>query len=322
MYLCCIMAKFGIIGHPVQGSKSPELFREGYKHLSQPDGSAYSYDLIDTPDFGDAWARFIRDYRAVNVTAPFKEAAFRKVLELSREGKGLIAGPAARIGATNLLVKTAAGVEAHNSDFGGILLSVAEAYYPGIVAECMQEYGDRFLVKVHQFFRQNLGGIFLQQPQALVIGTGGAGRAAAVAAAELGFATALMNRTPEKAQALAEELPGYGFLVDPVADFRAALRECDLILYTLPVPLPEIAGLTVEDFAGEDRYGANARAGKILLEANYKTPAFAAAADRMEAAGCQYVSGRRWLLYQAVTGYSCMTGLQPDCAAMANAIFL
>ncbi len=314
--------QFGLIGHPLQDSKSPLLFRAAYQDRRQPDGSAYSYDLIDTPDFEAAWERFLRDYKAVNVTAPFKQRTFEKVLALSREGKGLIAGPAARIGATNLLVKTDRGVEAHNADFGGILLSIAEAYYPGITDDFRQEYPDRFLVKIHQFFRQNLGGLFLQQPQALVVGTGGAGRAAAVAAAELGFATALMNRTPEKAQALAEDLPGYGFLVDPIADFRAALRECDLILYTLPVPLPEIAGLTVEDFAGEDRYGANARAGKVLLEANYKTPAFAAVADRMEAAGCQYVSGKRWLLYQAVTGYSCMTGLQPDCAAMANALFL
>ena len=60
--------------------------------------------------------------------------------------------------------------------------------------------------------------------------------------------------------------------------------------------LPEITTLAVEDFAGEERYGMNARAGKIILEANYKTPAFAAAADRTEAAGCQYIPGKRWLL--------------------------
>lgn len=314
------MEKFGIIGHPVQGSKSPELFREAYKHIRQGDGSAYSYDLIDEPDFGTAWERFQGSYRAVNVTAPFKEAAFSKVLELSRHGKGQIVGPAVRIGATNLLVQTEAGIEAHNSDFGGILLSVAEACFPGITAGFLQEYGDRFLVKVHQFFRQNLGGIFLQQPQALVVGTGGAGRAAAVAAAELGFATTLMNRTLDKARAIASELSEYVFLVDSLLDFKAAVRECDLILYTLPVMLPEIETLTVEDFAGEDRYGANARAGKVILEASYTRPAFTAVAERMEAAGCQYIPGKRWLLYQALTGYSRMTGCTPDFAAMAKVL--
>lgn len=314
------MDKFGIIGYPVQGSRSPELFREAYKNLRQADGTAYSYDLIEDPDFEKAWERFLADYKAVNVTSPFKEPAFARTRELAVRGKGLISGPAARIGATNLLVKTSEGIEAHNSDFDGILLSIADAYYPGILQAFMQEHGDRFLIKVHQFFRQNLRSLFLQRPQALVVGVGGAGRAAAVAAAELGFATALMNRSPEKAQALAGELPDYGFLVDSIADFKAALREFDLILYTLPVALPEIATLAVEDFAGEERYGMNARAGKIILEANYKTPAFEAMTDRMEAAGCQYIPGKRWLLYQALTGYSLMTGLQPDLTAMVSVV--
>lgn len=311
------MDKFGIIGNPVKDSGSPALFKAAYANTRQKDGTAYSYDLVEESGFGKAWERFIKEYKAVNVTAPYKEPAYAKVLELVRQGKGLVSGPAARIGAANLLVKTAEGIKAHNSDFTGIVLAVAEAYFPGITDEFLREYGDRFPVKVHQYFRQSLGSLFMQQPQALVVGTGGAGRAAAVAAAELGFAVVLMNRTSPKAQALAGELPEYGFLVDPVTDFRAAFKECDLVIYTLPAALPEIAELTEADFAGDDRYGANARAGKVLLEANYKTPAFAAASGRMEAAGCQYVSGRRWLLYQALTGYSLMTGRRPDLAAMA-----
>ena len=122
-----------------------------------------------------------------------------------------------------------------------------------------------------------------------------------------------MNRTLEKAQSLAQARPEYGFLPVPLSDFRGAVRECDLVIYTLPMPLDEIDRLTVEDFAGEDR-DTYRRPAKIILEANYKTPAFAP-----EAVGCQYVSGERWLKAQAITGYALMTGQAPDIAAVFGA---
>ena len=141
--------------------------------------------------------------------------------------------------------------------------------------------------------------------------------AAAVAAAELGFATILMNRTPEKAQAIAETMPEYGFLPDPISDFKEAVKECDLVIYTLPMALPEIAEFTADDFAGEDS-GQK----KVILEANYKTPSFDDEARmKLTSADCTYISGRRWLLYQALTGYSIMTGLQPDLKAMSEVVF-
>lgn len=160
--------------------------------------------------------------------------------------------------------------------------------------------------------------LFSRKPQALIVGCGGAGRAAAVAAAELGFDTALMNRTGEKAQKMADEMPEYGFIVDQLSDFRAAVKECDLVIYTLPVALDGISALTSEDFEGEDRY-TWPRPGKVILEANYKTPSFR---DRtlVNAAGAQYVPGLRWLLYQAMTGYSVLTGKMPDLDAMESAV--
>ena len=99
--------KFGLIGHPIAHSLSPALFRAGY------DGR-YQYDLIETPDFEQAYERFIREYDGVNVTAPFKELAFRKADILSEECR--------RIGAANLLIKTPEGVKAYNSDYLGVRL--------------------------------------------------------------------------------------------------------------------------------------------------------------------------------------------------------
>lgn len=99
------MDRFGLIGHPIAHSLSPALFTAAY-------GGKYPYDLIETPDFEEAWARFLADYRAINVTAPFKGDAFARVDWRSPECE--------RVGATNLVVKTPEGTKAYNSDYRGV----------------------------------------------------------------------------------------------------------------------------------------------------------------------------------------------------------
>ena len=305
--------RFGLIGAGIAESLSPRLFGAAY-------GEEYPYDLLDGADFPPLWKRFLEEYRAVNVTAPYKEDAFAQVLRLARDGFGGISGPCFKIGATNLVVKTPEGIMAHNSDFTGIILSVAEAYFPDLIPQCYALYGERAPVKIHQFLRNELEGLFGRRPQALVIGCGGAGKAAAVAAAEMGFATALMNRTHEKARELAGRLPEYGFIAVPLSDLRGALKECDLVIYTPPEPVSRLDELTAEDFAGEES-GMPGSPAKVLLEANYKTPAFSGALlERLREGGCRYVSGRRWILYQALTGYGLMTGRNATFAAMEKVL--
>lgn len=297
------MKKFGLIGHPIADSLSPRLFAAAY-------AGKYPYDLIEGADFESAYRRFLEEYQAINITAPFKEDAFAQALALTRDGLGSLSGSCFKIGATNLMVKTPEGIQAHNSDFSGIILSVAEALFPGLVESCYAAYGERGHIKVHQYLREEVPAHYPLQPQALVVGCGGAGKAAAVAAAEMGYSTVLMNRTRERAQAIADALPEYAFLVDDIQDFPEAVRECDLVIYTLPVALPQIATLTAQQLRGEGT--------KVILEANYKTPAFDA--QQVQAAGAHYVAGKEWLRYQALTGYSLMTGEIPDRAALEAAI--
>ncbi len=99
------MDRYGLIGHPIAHSLSPRLFTAAY-------GGRYAYDLIETPDFGQAWARFLAGYKAINVTAPFKGDAFARADWKSPE--------CIRIGATNLVVKTPEGLKAYNSDYLGV----------------------------------------------------------------------------------------------------------------------------------------------------------------------------------------------------------
>lgn len=235
------MKRFGLIGHPVAGSFSPKLFEAAY-------GGRYPYDLIEGADFGASWQRFLDEYDGINITAPFKEFAFRAVDALSDDAR--------LCGAVNLAVKTPAGIVGYNTDVAGVVLAVREAGLP--VSE------------------------------ALVVGCGGAGRAAAVAALRLGCRVTLANRTPSRAAALAEEL-GCEWIP---AENLAALSP-DLVIYTVPGPMDGFP-----DFPEA-----------IILEANYRTPC-------LEGRGKAYISGLRWLLYQAVAGYEIFTGETPDADAM------
>ena len=299
------MNNYGLIGDPIAKSLSPALFNAGF-------GGKYNYDLIEGASFGNSFKTFEERYKGINVTAPFKEDAFRRA--------DIYTSYCSKIGAANILVKTGDGILADNSDFTGIILSIAEAYMPGLVRQFSAKYGEAMHKKVHLYLRQALTMLFSRKPQALIVGCGGAGRAAAVAAAELGFDTALMNRTPEKAQKIADEMPEYNFICDQMADFRAAVRECDLVIYTLPVKLDEIGILTAEDFEGEDRYQWP-RPGKVILEANYRNPSFCGlVTDKINAGGAQYVPGTKWLLYQALTGYLSLTDRIPDLNAMEQVI--
>ena len=235
------MKRFGLIGNPVAGSLSPRLFAAAY-------GGRYAYDLLEGAVFEDSWKRFLDGYAGINITAPFKQDAFRAVDRLS-DGACLC-------GAVNLAVKTRDGIAGYNTDVDGVMLSVQETGLP-----------------VHE---------------ALVVGCGGAGRAAAVAALRMGCRVTLTNRTSSKAFELAGEL-GCDWV--PADDIAALVP--DLVVYTVPGPMEGFP-----DFPDA-----------VILEANYRTPC-------LEGRVKVYIPGQRWLLYQAVAGYSIFTGEEPDAGAM------
>ena len=251
------MKRFGLIGHPIEHSLSPTLFRAGY------DGR-YPYELIQTSDFEEAYARFLAGYDGINVTAPFKELAIRKADILSDECKV--------IGATNLLIKTPDGIKAYNSDYLGIRLWIS-----------MLSDGLKSMLP----------------PKVLIVGTGGAGKAAGQAARSLGCEVVLMNRTQ------------YSEDIRPLSEFREAFRDADVVIYNLPVRLAGLEQLSSEDFIeGKAKY---------ILEANYRNPSFDKdLIQRLQAIHPQveYTRGETWLLLQALTGYEIFTGEKPDLEKM------
>lgn len=125
----------------------------------------------------------------------------------------------------------------------------------------------------------------------------------------MGFGTTvLMNRTQAKAEALREHLMRFyeGEIADdelavrPIEEFAQAFAEADVVVYTLPVAIAEELDVSK---------------GKMILEANYKTPCLEKYADR-----CTYISGLNWLYNQAVTSYEVFTGEEPDEEAMKKVL--
>ena len=273
--------RFGLIGHPIAHSLSPALFKAGY------DGR-YPYELIKTPDFEEAYGRFIKEYDGINVTAPFKEKACSKADILSDECKV--------IGAANILVNTEDGIKAYNSDYLGIRLWLQELLHnPSWGVQDGRDEKEEY-------------------PKVLIIGLGGAGKAAAAAAASLGLDIILMNRNISKAEAVAESMKATAGIVSilPIEEFRAAFRNAGVIIYNIPAALTGLQELDDDDFAPGQR--------KVIMEANYKDPSFSPGfINRMKTANplSEYVGGRTWLLYQAMTGYEIFTGEKPDLAKMS-----
>ena len=242
--------KYGLIGYPIAHSKSPELFRAAY-----PDNPEMTYDLIEEDDFEQAYRRFEKDYEAVNVTAPFKGDAFRKVD---------IADTIAReLYAVNILKKKDGKIYGYNSDFWALKKMLAPYAQPG------------------------------KRPKVLVIGCGGAAKAAALAALKLRMSVTVANRDFRKAREFC--FTGGGMIPVRLEQAAELAGLMDILIYTLPLRTDLVDRLPLE--------------GRVVVEPNYKDPCLR---EMCEAAGATYISGMDWLGEQAIAGYQLMTGIEPD----------
>ena len=281
--------KFGLIGHPIEHSLSPALFKAGYDGM-------YPYDLIITEDFEEAYRIFLEGYDGINVTAPFKELALKKADILSEECQ--------KIGATNLLIKTAGGIMAHNSDYLGVRIWIEEISRLASLTRNDREtvQNDREAARNDSETVQNdkEGRDIEEKTTVLIVGMGGAGKAAAEAARSLGCEVILMNRTQ------------YSDEIRPLGEFKEAFKVADIVIYNLPVRLPELDTISKEDFIEGKP--------KNILEANYRNPSFDKdLIQKLEGMHPQirYTGGETWLLLQALTGYEIFTGQKPDLEKMA-----
>lgn len=274
--------RFGLIGSPITHSLSPELFKAAYS-------GKYIYDLIVEDDFDKAFATFMSSYDAVNVTQPFKDKALQKA-----DG---CADYVRRIGAANILLKDGDEIIAHNSDYTGVKMILQ----------------DHFEIESEQTS---------EKIKALVIGCGGAARAAACAAADLGIKTTIVNRTPEKVNEFISRPGNGGIIAGDFTKLGKHISDSQLIIYAIPQALEEIMHMAKRAFRS-----------KSILEANYAKPSFSRQHHGITLnrrvsekfieipQRCYYLSGEIWLFAQALTGYSLLTGENPDERAMMDVLY-
>jgi len=259
-----VQALFGIVGNPVFHSLSPRLHNGCYRALGLP--ALYLPFHVD--GFGDFWLDVVEGaafeeiglpLRGLSVTAPHKEAALAVA--------GASSPLAERIGAANTLIFRDGVWEAESTDPEGVVLPIRAR------------------------------GIEVRGKSAAVIGSGGAGRSAAVGLAAAGARVILVNRNETRGRLAASELhlafaPLEGF--DPSG--------FDILIQATSLGRKDDEALP---FAVE-----RIRPGAVVVDLVYRaetlepTPLLAAAITQ----GAVAIDGREVLLSQALGQFRGMTG--------------
>jgi shikimate dehydrogenase len=144
-------------------------------------------------------------------------------------------------------------------------------------------------------------GVAVSGRRCVVLGAGGAGRAAACALAQAGAVLTVANRTTDRAKAAAELFHAAS---SSLAEVWPRSAEYEVIVNTLP----SVAGVAAQ---------LRLTPRQAVLDADYAhKPLQALCRD----AGATYIDGSRWLLHQAIPAYRLFTGEAPDAAAMAQAL--
>lgn len=260
-----------VMGHAITHSRSPLLHGYWLRTL----GIAGAYELADIApaDFPDFFRNLrTRGYVGGNITKPHKQAAFELVDR--RE-------PAAEaIGAVNTVWYEGDMLVGGNTDWLGIVGSL-DAIHPGWGA----------------------GG------RAVVLGAGGAARAAVYGLRQRNFAIALVNRTLAHARALAAEfdaVTAHGFDA-----LETLLGSADVLINTTPLGQAGQPPLAVDL--------TPLRRDAIVYDVIY-VPLETALLKSARARGHRTVDGLSMLLHQAVPGFAHWFGVTPQVTAEQRAL--
>lgn len=166
------MNHYGLIGHPLTHSFSQRYFTEKFARERIAD---CRYDLFDLPDItGLADLLQTPDLRGLNVTIPHKQAVLPYLDRLDDSAR--------RVGAVNVIrIETDGSRTGFNSDYYGFKQSLTD-WFSAI-------------------------GVSFPGVQALVLGTGGASKAVAVALDDLQIPFRLVSRSNSDSTVSYAELP-------------------------------------------------------------------------------------------------------------------
>jgi shikimate dehydrogenase len=261
------MQVFGLVGNPVGHSLSPPMHEAAYE-ATNLDARYVTFEP-DPDDVGAAVAGAdALGVAGLNVTIPFKE----DVLGLVEPDE-----LAARIGAVNTVDFSGETPRGYNTDAAGVRRS----------------------------FEHH--GVGIDGREAVVVGAGGAGRAASFALADAGASVHVANRTAGRAESLAADVPG---ATAGGLDSLERVRDADILVNATSVGMeadetPVSAELLHDDLA--------------VLDAVY-SPVETRLLRDAAAAGATAVDGAWMLLYQGAEAFERWTGVDAPVDAMNAAL--
>lgn len=255
-----------VIGHPIKHSRSP-LIHGSWIAAHGIEGSYEAIDVApeDLPGFIDRLRQ--GEFAGGNVTIPHKEQVF---------GLCDSVDPLAQtIAAVNTLVARDGCVHGFNTDYMGFLGNLDQA----------AQGWDKGLER------------------AIVLGAGGAARAILVALRERGTPEiVLLNRTPDKAEALARQIGG-PIVPGPLTDFARHAGRAGLVVNTSSVGM--------HDTRFED-LDLRLLPGTALVTDIVYVPLVTPLLADASALGLRTVDGLGMLLHQAVPGFEAWFGVRPE----------
>ena len=190
----------------------------------------------------------------MNVTAPYKEKILRHVDIVHDEAKA--------IGSINTIVVKNGILHGHNTDYFGVTQSFADA------------------------------GISVKGKTCVIIGAGGAGKAAAYGLKKEGAHITIVNRTMEKAQKLAKKI-GCNFAT--IEELEQIIKSHSIIISALQQKINPLK----KEWISKTH---------ILFDANYTDSELITWGKEK---CCKIVSAEQWLVNQAMLSYSLFFGDMP-----------
>jgi shikimate dehydrogenase len=273
--------RLGIFGWPVAHSKSPQMHESAASAL----GIELRYERFEVPpdDLADAVEhKHEAGIDGYNLTVPHKEAIMALIDEVA---------PAARaIGAVNTVVRVDGRYIGHNTDAPGLVRSLEEA------------------------------GVQVGDARVVVVGAGGAARAAVVGLANAGASeVTVLSRRPEQGEALVGSL---GAHVECALD-AAPLSEASWSFETATL-LVQATSATLESNPGAFAFAAALPIDALPAEAAvvdmvYK-PLKTSVLARAEERGLSIVDGLGMLLHQGAIAFEMWTGFEPPLDVMRSAL--
>jgi shikimate dehydrogenase len=272
------MNRLAVLGQPIAHSRSPAMHAAAFAALGI--AGEWSYEAVElSPEgFADGVADLVG--RGF-VGANVTVPHKEAALALADEASAA----AAEIGAANTLSFSAAGIRADNTDAPGLIAALGRSAIEG---------------------------------RALVLGAGGAARAAAWALRDAGATVSVRNRTAERAEQLARDLG----VVAVQAGTEPSLADFDLVVNATSVGLARQGARRSQPGAELKALGLKAdqvHDRLVVVDLVYGTEATELTAAARQA-GATVIDGLEILIRQGAESFRIWTGMDPPIKAMQEAV--